>query len=42
MFSRIDLTNFRAIGAERMSVPLKPLTILVGENGSGKPVCFRR
>lgn len=35
MFSRIDLANFRAI-AGPIQVPLKPLTILVGENGAGK------
>ncbi len=36
MISRIDLTNFRAIGPGRTVLPLKPLTLLVGENGAGK------
>ena len=36
MFSRIDLTNFRAIGPRPLSLSLRPLTILVGENGTGK------
>ena len=36
MFSRIDLTNFRAIGPRPLSLPLRPLTLLVGGNGAGK------
>ena len=36
MFTRIDLTNFRAIGPRPLNLPLRPLTLPVGENGSGK------
>lgn len=36
MFTEIELTNFRAIGKMGLRVPLRPLTILVGENGTGK------
>ncbi len=36
MFSRLTIQNFRAIGSKPISVDLAPVTVLVGENGSGK------
>jgi ABC-type ATPase involved in cell division len=36
MFTRLKVHNFRAVGPGPVEVELKPLTVFVGENGSGK------
>lgn len=36
IFTKLAVQNFRAIGPSRVEIQLAPLTVLVGENGSGK------
>ena len=36
MLTRVEVTSFRAVGPQGLTLPLKPLTLIVGENGSGK------
>lgn len=36
MWKRISVKNYRAMGERGLSLPLAPLTVFVGENGTGK------
>jgi len=36
MLTRVALANFRSFGPEATSIPLAPITVLLGRNGSGK------
>ncbi len=36
MFTNLSITNFRALGPRALKLRLAPLTVLVGENGTGK------
>src|SRR5579864_3285709 len=39
MLTRLDIQNFKAFG-EHVRFDLRPLTILMGANGSGKPAAL--
>lgn len=40
MFKQLALTNFKSFGGQSEPIPLSPVTILVGANGSGKSNVF--